>query len=167
VSVRRPPAGPGEPDLNALSIYQPWASMLIIGARAYDVQHQPTFYRGEVAIFTPYDYPPWARQRALEKEFVGPLSAAGLEPWALPRGVFLGLANLVDVIPIERDNVVAGVPVCSLERWLGDYRAGRYAYRYERIRRLREPIGHRGRGGLFRWRPLQPLVFTERPADPR
>jgi activating signal cointegrator 1 len=158
---------PGSAVLSVLSIYQPWASLLVVGARVYDVQHQPTTYRGEVGIFAPLHFPEWSQRRALEPEFAGLLSAAGLKPWALPRGVLLGVADLVDVISIETEGVVAGVAMCTLERRIGDYKAGRFAFRYERIRRLREPIGHRGRAGLWHWRLTQPLVFTERPADPQ
>jgi hypothetical protein len=165
--MRTPLESAGRPYLHALTLCQPWASLLVIGARVYDVRHQPTTYRGELAIFAQLEFPDWAQRRALEREFAGLLSAAGLKPWALPRGVVLGVADLVDVQPIEADGVVAGVAVCSLERRLSDFKAGRYAYRYERIRRLREPIGHRGRAGLWHWRSPKPLVFTERPADPR
>jgi hypothetical protein len=165
--VRDPLESAARPYLRAITLCQPWASLLVIGARVYDVQHQPTLYRGELAIFAKLEFPEWAQHKALEREFAGLLSAAGLKPWALPRGVVLGVADLVDVQSIEQEGVVAGVAMCTLERRLSDYKVGRYAYRYERIRRLREPIGTRGRAGLWHWRSPKPLVFTERPADPR
>jgi activating signal cointegrator 1 len=165
--MMRGPHPPGTPGLNVMSIFQPWASLLVVGARAYDVQHHPTHYRGELGIFAPLHFPDWARNLAVEPEFAGPLARAGLEPWALPRGVLLGVADLVDVIPIVREGYVGTVAMCSVERRLGDYKPGRFAYRYERIRRLREPIGHRGRAGIWHWNVGRPLVFTESPTAPR
>lgn len=137
--------------MRAVSIPQPFAALLIIGAKTYETKAWGTTYRGPLAIHTPWSYEPWARALAEQQEYFDALRARRLYGWNLPRSCFIGVADLVGCHDIREDGVVAGARVCTLERRFGDFRRGRFAWQLANPRLLKAPINARGRRGLFEW----------------
>lgn len=149
-----PVAAPGE--MLALTLHQPWASLIAVAAVAPDLavgkrietRSWATQYRGPLAIHAAKGGLP---QRALlalcEREpFRSTLSMLGItDSRDLPRGAVVATATLRDCVPTEQ------VQPGFVEAAFGDYAPGRFAWLLEDIRRVDPPIPARGAQQLWRW----------------
>ena len=154
-------------DIQCLTVWQPWASLLALGAKQYETRGWPTRYRGPVAIHASIQ---WRREDAilcLQEPFRFALEAAGVEldaealswktrrpPRVLPLGVVLAVGELVDCI--ETWPPPADVP--GYELAFGDWGPARFAWRIANVVRLAEPVPSKGQQGLY------PLPRAARPA---
>ena len=64
--------------MKALSLTQPWASLVVIGAKCYETRSWATNYRGPLAIHASKGFPVWAKQFAGSSPAVQAVAA-----WAL------------------------------------------------------------------------------------
>src|SRR5258708_3897578 len=91
---------PREGTMKALSIRQPFATLLCLGVKEYETRTWKTDYRGLVAIHASSIFDVPARQLCVESAVRDLLAAAGYRtPLALPLGKILGVARLVDCVP--------------------------------------------------------------------
>lgn len=125
--------------MKAISLWQPWASAVVLGLKSYETRSWSTSYRGPIAIH--------AAQRPPERTLRLDLFDAGVRNWGdLPLGGVIGVAELVAIVPTDgMDGYLSG-----LELRMGDYTPGRFAWRMERIR----PIAFvpcRGYQRLWEW----------------
>src|SRR4051812_5435271 len=129
--------------MKALTLWQPWASGVAIGAKRIETRSWPTTYRGHLAIHAAK-----ARTQALADAFDGYRStfrAAGIKAFEeLPFGSVILICQLVDCIPVER---LGSVP--QLERRFGNFDSGRFAWLLGDVRVLATPIPARGAQGLW------------------
>ena len=125
--------------MKALTLTQPWATLIALGSKQYETRSWSPRYRGPLLIHAAKSYPRYAQDFASTEFTLGRL------PGRIPRGALIAVVDLVDVEP-TRD--VAG-QVSALERLYGDYGEGRFAWRLENVRLLHEPIPYRGALGLF------------------
>ncbi len=125
--------------MKALTLTQPWASLVALGHKRIETRSWSTNYRGALYIHAAKGFPRYAR------DFAGEEWAIGRLPAELPLGVLVATARLVDVRPTEG---VAST-ISALERRFGDYCPGRYAWLLEDIEPLADPIPWRGALGLF------------------
>jgi hypothetical protein len=153
--------------MRALSLRQPWATLVAVGAKRLETRGWATSYRGPLAIHAAAGLS--AQERGLCEGLVaGPrgaavaaaLRAAGYErAGQLPRGALVAVVELRAVVAMRADGeggvVLEGGlgPVAEAERWFGGYAPGRYAWVLGAARRLREPIPCRGALGLWRLPP--------------
>ena len=143
--------------MKALTLYQPWASLIALGEKKIETRSWPTMYRGELAIhagktnFTQFgEVEPF--RTVLEKH--------GLHYRTLPTGVIIATCVLVDcqevAYPIGypyRDKAFLknGKCVEGNEYAFGDYAPGRYAWILADIKPLDKTIPARGKQGLWNW----------------
>lgn len=133
--------------MRALSLYQPWASLIAHGVKRVETRTWLTKYRGDVAI------------HATKSEVKG--FGAGVIPYhRLPQGVatphacLLAVVCIDDCILMDEENI----PTFSeLERELGNYKPGNWAWILSNVRLLREPVPAQGYQGIW---PVKPS--TER-----
>ena len=126
--------------MKALTLRQPWASLVAAGAKRWETRSWATRYRGPLAIhaaagWRPVDvaHVPWPAALAMR-----------VEDWErLPRGTVVAIAELVECLPAEA--VAPGAP----EALFGDFAPGRWAWRLEGVRSLDPPVPARGRLGLW------------------
>jgi activating signal cointegrator 1 len=138
----------GENTMRALSLTQPWASLVAIGAKTWETRSWQTAYRGPIAIHAAKTFPQDARQPCLTEPFKRALITAGIRSLSdLPLGAVVATATLVDCV---RTEVVRDM-LTSDERAFGDYSDGRWAWKFEDVERLPEPIPAKGALGLWRW----------------
>jgi hypothetical protein len=147
--------------LKALTLIQPWASLVAVGAKCIETRSWPTNYRGLVAIHAgkSWDEMPmlyFLHDSAPEldpdiKAMVAALSSAGyVYPWdMLPRGAIVAVAEIVDCQRVTAENTPP-----APELYFGDYsdefsKRGRYAWHLANVRRLPEPIPCRGAQQLW------------------
>ncbi len=135
--------------MKSISLIQPWASLIANGIKTIETRSLNTHHRGPLAIHASKSIPAWVYSLCAEPEMFAILKRYGLLPIdELPRGVVLATCRLVDV-----DHITFDYNVSPVQRPLGDFRPGRYAWWLKDIKRLAIPIPARGALGLWDWQP--------------
>lgn len=145
--------------MKALSLTQPWATLVAIGEKAIETRSWATTYRGPLLIHAAKDFPTAAKDLLLDRRFHQALARAGYYgPEHLPRGAIVAIADLVDVRQMTQDTWPSLFEAAAQEHEhaFGDYRAGRFAWLLANVRPLPAPIPCRGALGL--WTPPPDLV---------
>jgi activating signal cointegrator 1 len=131
--------------VKAISLWQPWASLVAHNWKHYETRSFKVSYRGLLVIHAA------KRLDDLDYWFVQPdfnrcLTASGYK-WHgdLPRGAALGIVKLVDIQRTEHIRHRLG----DSERVFGNYEDGRFAWKLEFVERFTKPIPMRGAQGLF------------------
>lgn len=155
--------------MRAISLWQPWATAIAVGAKRIETRGWSTPYRGPLAIH--------AAQRKNTSELIylhscwnwqGAMRGAGwtwgkdshLEIDRLPFGAIVAVCDLVDCRPtgsftleeIETRRRPAGETLDSYswtERQMGNYELGRYGWALENVRALNAPVPWKGKQGFF------------------
>lgn len=133
--------------MRAISLWQPWASLIVGGHKRYETRSWSTDVRGCVLIHAALKWGKTQAAIAARDPFASALAAMGLsiDPLTVPRGALLGSIEIVDCVPCEsvRDNLD------DAEREYGDYTYGRYAWVLSEPRLLSRPVLYRGGRGFF------------------
>lgn len=137
--------------MKALSLTQPWASLVAIGAKHVETRSWQTPFRGPLAIHAAKVFPPYARDFAEEILPYRSLFVHGLRARDLPLGAIVATCRLVGCVRTE-----LMWDISEQEREFGDYSPGRWAWVLEDIVRLPEPIPARGALGLWYWPGPEP-----------
>lgn len=145
------------PALRALTMTQPWATLVAIGENTIETRSWSTSYRGPLAIHTAKAFPADARALCRVFPYNQTLAAAGYaDASELPTGSVIAVAQLDDVMRFERATL-AEVRVRSRRGLLprheadfGDFSAGRFGFVLSHVRRLRTPVPARGMLGLWK-----------------
>ena len=116
----------------ALSVRQPWASLITCGLKTIEIRTWSTNYRGQLYIHA---------SKSLDE---GGMNRFQLE--APPTGALLGTVELVKVEPFT-----AALWDACAEKHLdnGLFTPGFYAWYFEDARPLPEPVAYRGDRSLF------------------
>lgn len=150
--------------MKAISLWNPWASLVAVGAKRVETRSWPTSYRGRIAI-----------QAGVKKD-MGVMIMLGMRPefrgalWApgepnfpfdkrLPFGAIVALADLVDcrrsetftAEELDTPRLWPGAPgnYTWTERQMGDFSPGRYGFVLENVQKLETPIPCRGFQQIF------------------
>ena len=131
--------------MKAISLWQPWATLIAIGAKTYETRSWSTDYRGPLLIHAAKNES--ELKVALEDEFFNVLSEAGYFEGdkSLPLGAIVAYAELATVGRVElvRDTHAKN------ERAFGDYSDGRFAWKLVNVQRIEPAVPARGAQGLF------------------
>jgi activating signal cointegrator 1 len=131
--------------MRALSLSQPWASLLVLGHKRLETRSWQTAHRGLLAIHAARTFSLTARLLCRHEPIGSLLRRAGIDSAEqLPRGVVLGTARLVECVRVEE---LGDVP--ETERPLGDFSPGRWVWRFVEAAPLTVPVLARGRLGVF------------------
>lgn len=140
--------------MKALSLTQPWAQLVAIGAKMIETRSWSTGYRWLVAIHASKGFPRTAKELAVGEPFIRQLRenrAGHFFAWdvveSLPRGAIVAVVNLWDCRNIGPDR--RSVPTDERELAFGDFSPGRWMWFLGHIRRLSEPIPCKGALGLW------------------
>lgn len=114
--------------MKALSLTQPWASLILAGAKRFETRGWNTDYRGPLLIHASKNFPNWAIKGCFVEPFRSALLAAGIEDLDdLPLGAIIARTSIEAVIgPFKKDLHPA---ISGREEPFGDYAPGRYAFR--------------------------------------
>lgn len=141
----------------ALTVWQPWAQLLAIGAKRFETRGWPTPYRGPLAIHAGLQWRGGEAVLCWRSPFREALEAAGVAvppqalatsvrrfPRILPLGAVVAVAELADVIEcwphpegLTREELL-----------FGDWGPGRFAWEIRNPVLLPEPIPLAGHQGL-------------------
>ncbi len=134
--------------MKALSLRQPHALFVVRGVKQFETRAWKTSYRGTLVIQAAQTFEAKERDclaNLIETfNFGWPYTALPGEPtWF---GAALGTVELVDVIPVENLNLRR---LSRLEKALGDYSSGRYAWKLANPILFEQPIVCAGWPGLW------------------
>lgn len=162
----------------ALTLTQPWATLVAIGAKRFETRSWSVTYRGPLAIHA-------AKGLSSIGGAAGLVALCRTEPFRtvlrehgdavserlgytatykdlLPLGAIVAVADLTDVI---RTETLTALPFwegwAHNERDFGNYAPGRFAWHLRDIRALAEPIPCRGALGLW----MVPPEIVEQAAE--
>ena len=136
--------------MKALTLYQPWATLVAIGAKRIETRSWSTNYRGPLAVH--------AGKNKRYFDVLGlniPYGEEGvLFVTELPYGCIVAICKLAAVVRIDKSSYTWASHKWVLneqERAFGDYSVGRYMWLLENIKILPEPIPAKGAMGLWEW----------------
>jgi activating signal cointegrator 1 len=132
--------------MKALSILQPWASLIVHGFKRIETRSWMTLHRGFLAIHAAAWFRKAQRERYRQHPFRDCLAAAGIHRMAdFPLSSIVGVVNVIDCVP-------AGELLDEIddrERHFGDFGPGMYAWLLADPRPLIEPIPCIGKPSFF------------------
>lgn len=134
--------------MKALTLTQPWASLVALGVKSVETRSWSTAYRGPLAIHAAKGWP-----REAQEAYDDWHTCTNL-PSVPVLGAVVAIARLVDVRPAE----VVAIEISEEERDAGYYAAGRFAWILRDVIPLRNPIPVRGALSLWEWDAPQGLV---------
>lgn len=133
--------------MKALTLTQPYATLVAIEAKRYETRSWSTRYRGPLAIHAAKGFPGWAKDVCFEEHYCTVLGSVRKGPETLPIGAVIATANLVAVHRVED---VRG-SLSEKEKAFGDYSDGRFAWELANVALLAQPIPAKGMLGLWEW----------------
>lgn len=137
--------------MKALSLWQPWASLVALGAKKYETRSWSTAYRGPLLICSAKKWNRGLAALAVSEPFITALGEDRIQQ-GLPLGQALCVASLTWIYEIHAQKLRSGLTDYVLpnetERAFGDYRPGRFAWRLMNIRAFK-PFPIIGRQGFF------------------
>jgi hypothetical protein len=171
--------------IKAVTLWQPWATFVAIGAKRWETRSWPTDHRGLLAIHAAKRFPDDVRALCVpgpgiasstRSVFFDALRRAGIHGprlerghytvGELPLGAVVAVVNLIDVVRIgptrrrtQRRQLLAD-DIPADEHPFGDFTPGRYVWQFEDVTPLPRPIPARGAQLLWDWQLPADLVGT-------
>jgi hypothetical protein len=154
--------------MKAITLTQPWATLIAIGAKRIETRGWPTNYRGPLAIHAGKGLGPVHGISGLidllmTEPFRSTLAQHDYMFTAdFPRGAIAAVCDLVACRPTAGRRGEQGTgpkyadwvhELSDQERAFGDYTPGRYGWLLDNVRALPEPIPARGALLLWEWTP--------------
>lgn len=141
--------------MKAISLHQPWATMVAIGLKQLETRRWTTNHRGPLAIHAAQKWTKAQRtftEELLNDDVIGHVlrQYGYMSPDHLPLGAVVCTVRLAQVMTTE--DVVKSCWMNRVERMLGDYSAGRYAWQLLDLKRFKEPIKAIGHQGFWEWK---------------
>ena len=142
--------------MRAISLWQPWASLVVSGAKEYETRSWYTAYRGPLLIH--------AAKRLVKEELrhYGSLFMEDLDIFRrpelekltlncliknMPFGAIIGSVNLVEVQ--STDYLHSKKRISDKEFARGNYAFGRFGWRLQYPEKFEPPIPYKGSQGFF------------------
>lgn len=160
--------------VKALTLWQPWASMVAAGVKRAETRSWGTSYRGELAIHAAAEVPALVRRswatldHALWRARVREGARREVRAFVMPkdlRTMPLGhVLAVVELLEVRRVQVPGACPFEDLEdageALFGDYSTtDRFVWSLRLLRVFPFPISARGRQGLWEWTPARGILI--------
>lgn len=135
--------------MKTLSLTQPWAQLIAVGAKQIETRSWYTAYRGPLLIHAAKGFPKWAKETCEEDEFRDALN--GYTWKQLPTAGIICRCELLACVRTEDVHKLRAVGIVPHvnELKFGDYSEGRYAWGLRLVERFTEPIPALGKLGLW------------------
>jgi hypothetical protein len=136
--------------MKALTIYQPWASLIALGLKGTETRGRGTRYRGPLVIHAGLRWDAeLERLYYTIRGYLAGLGGANLPRLPLPLGAALAVSEVIDSIEVTVGNQGNQGMFTESDRVLGDCSVGRHVIVLGKPRPLRTPIPCRGAQGLW------------------
>lgn len=145
--------------MKAITVLQPFATLIALGEKHFETRSWKTDYRGELLIHagkgTQYMYL-WEREA-----FYSVLEKHGyIRRDRIPLGAIIAKVNLTDCLKVKESTLDFGIGITKAvlengmeikdnELKFGDYTRGRYAWKLENVEMLKESIPVKGQQRLW------------------
>lgn len=136
--------------MKALTLYQPFATLLAHGLKQYETRPWKTSYRGWFAIHAGKEFPN-LYAKLVDTDPFNLLLAKVPNLETLPLGAVLGIAYLDDCIPSAK---LTG-KLTEVERVVGDFTDGRFGFRITKAIPFPDPMPWRGSQMFWEWTGLE------------
>ncbi len=145
--------------MKALTLHQPWATLVALNEKLFETRSWDTKYRGPLAIHASATWHDYAKRVALADPIASTLRNHGINHLKeLPLGSVIGIVELIATYPT---NLIPEDILAILgenEKAFGDWRPGRYIWQLA-LRTIPDfPIPATGHQKLWNWSP--PMGIT-------
>ncbi|HEX8324335.1 MAG TPA: ASCH domain-containing protein [Tepidisphaeraceae bacterium] len=135
--------------LKTLSLWQPWAQLIAVGAKRIETRGWSTKVRGPIAIHAAAKRDRYTELTRVESPFGEALQTGGWDrAHALPRGCVIATCVLDDCLSIAGGSMWQNgnrLPLPDMpERAFGNYTPGRFALVMKDVRVLAKPLPWKG-----------------------
>lgn len=138
--------------MKAITIKQPWATLIALGEKKFETRSWQTKYRGPIAIHAGKSID---KEACKDREIAAALNKHGIIISDLPTGSVVAIGELsgcYKVIEDFGDSAYTSGPVIRSDEYpFGDYTEGRYAWKLEHVKALDEPLKAKGQLSLWNW----------------
>lgn len=149
--------------MKALSLWEPWASLVAIGAKKIETRSWETRHRGWLAIHASKTWRYDSEEQCRREPFARTLRQHGYEPntaiwrqWGsvLPLGCIIAVAYLDRCFEFTQNVTYEFPDGCRIvlaepELSFGDFAPGRFGWVFPHVYRLATPVPCRGHQSLF------------------
>ncbi|EJL29974.1 ASCH domain-containing protein [Brevibacillus sp. BC25] len=145
--------------MKAITIHQPWATLIALGEKRFETRSWSTRYRGPIAIHAAKKVD---KDICLEEPFRSVLAKHGYTVDNLPTGAVVAIANLTECWRSLGEGYLSGVPILQngikgqtkqispQEDSFGWFESGRYAWEMTDVKQI-DPVPAKGQQGLWNW----------------
>lgn len=156
--------------MKAITLWQPWASLLALGLK-HETRSWGTSYRGQMAIhaakrtFEPMDFAIF--DPIFAKAVTDALKEAQMSIHRLPFGEVLALGDLVKcykilgvytpeqskghLVTVEDGDIIRDIWITSDDLLFGDWTPGRFAWEFINMKMLDKPVPAQGGQRIWNW----------------
>lgn len=142
--------------MRIITLHQPYAQLIALGYKQYETRSWSTQYRGTLAIHA-------AQKQTVNDDLlariaydsVGHLEYSYLKSLNYEYGKILCIAEITDCLTMVEQNHPGRLDptidirlISVLEKAVGDWQSGRYAWKLQKVKKLDEPIVYKGAQGL-------------------
>ncbi|MGD8188549.1 ASCH domain-containing protein [Brevibacillus ginsengisoli] len=139
--------------MKAITIHQPWATLIALGEKQFETRSWATKYRGKIAIHAAKKID---RDACQIEPYKSVLAKHGYTSDNLPTGSIVAICDLSECYQVRSSNhhlATIGDPtnvVIGNEYEFGWYEPGRYAWELSDVQKI-YPIPAKGQQGLWNW----------------
>ena len=131
--------------MKAITLHQPWASLIIMGAKKFETKNWKTYFRGPLLIHASPKLPsPAASQKLMANPYINKFIK---DINILPFGAVIGKCELVGIYPTEdisNPATIMNIMLTDQEKAFGDFSPGRYVWGLDEIVQFKNPLPHKG-----------------------
>lgn len=172
-------------ELRIITLWQPWASLIALGLKRYETRSWATSYRGKLAIHAAKRPMKHDELMLVSKSLPSSHHDLMQQFWQaslhdtptmkkIPLGAIVAIVDLVDCrqmisgsttltsfgkhpesVQAQQIPIISLAGATDLEKAVGDWQPGRYAWRLENIQALLKPIPFKGGQGLRKLEDLE------------
>lgn len=146
--------------MKALTIRQPWATLIALGEKKIETRSWKTIYRGSILIHAGKSID---KKSCLREPIKSTLKNHGYTEKNLPTGVIIAKCQLIDCIKIKdwvadtslkviKATLENAKAIMGNELEFGDFTPSRYAWILDNVELLKDPIPAKGKLSLWKFK---------------
>ena len=148
--------------MKAITLWQPWVTLIALGYKQYETRHWRTNYRGKLAIHAAKRPVKDCELCAIADNSQGSISFDRLKDIEYPLGAIVCIAQLAKCEHMAYNTKLEGYidinSVSNEEKSVGVWEYGRFAWKLDNVVKLKQPVYCKGSQGFWN---LKQEITTE------